>query len=117
MGYEPTPTLDPKEALGLVKHGRCRLVMVAAHLPEMDGYEFLDQALCTDPGAHVILMAGEYTLESALEAIRRGASDFLPMPVDRVRLRKTLDDIAALYDKRHRCLGIGTFTESSEKVR
>jgi len=102
MGYEPIPTLDPKEALGLVKHGRCRLVMVAAHLPEMDGYEFLDQALCTDPGAHVILMAGEYTLESALEAIRRGASDFLPMRVDRVRLRKTLDDIAALYDKRHR---------------
>src|SRR5258708_37343314 len=91
MGYEPTPTLDPKEALGLVKHGRCRLVMVAAHLPEMDGYEFLDQALCTDPGAHVILMAGEYTLESALEAIRRGGVGLFPSPVDPGRFGKNLD--------------------------
>jgi DNA-binding NtrC family response regulator len=47
-------------------------------------------------------MAGEYTLESALEAIRRGASDFLPKPVDLGRLRKTLDDVAALYDQRRR---------------
>jgi CheY-like chemotaxis protein len=102
MGYEPIPTQDPEEALRLVKHGRCRLVFVAVHMPEMDGYEFLDRALRSDPGVHVILMAGEYTLESALEAIRRGASDFLPKPVDRARLRKTLDDVAALYDQRRR---------------
>jgi DNA-binding NtrC family response regulator len=102
MGYEPIPTHDPEEALRLVKHGRCRLVLVAVHMPKMDGYEFLDRALRSDPGVHVILMAGEYTLESALEAIRRGASDFLPKPVDRTRLRKTLDDVAALYDQRRR---------------
>jgi len=69
-------------------------------------------------------MAGEYTLDLRWKPFGWGASDFLPMPVDRVRLRKTLDDIAALYDKRHRVkadeeqlLGIWTFTESSEKVR
>jgi DNA-binding NtrC family response regulator len=102
MGYEPFPTHDPEEVLKLVKYGRCRLVLVAARMPEMDGYEFLDRALRSDPGVHVILMAGEYTLESALEAIRRGASDFLPKPVDRAHLRKTLDDVAALYDQRRR---------------
>jgi DNA-binding NtrC family response regulator len=102
MGYEPIPTQDPEEALRHVKSGRCPLVLVAVHMPEMDGYELLDRALSIDPGVNVILMAREYTLESALEAIRRGASDFLPKPVDHTRLRKTLDDVAALYDQRWR---------------
>jgi DNA-binding NtrC family response regulator len=102
MGYEPIPTSDPAEALQLVKRGRCRLVLVDMHMPGMDGYEFLDQLSRSDPGVHVIVMTGEYTLESALEAIRRGAADFLPKPIDQVRLRKALDDVAALYDQRRR---------------
>ena len=102
IGYETMPTSDPEEALKLVKQGRCRLVLVDVHMPGMDGYEFLDQALRSDPGVHIILMTGDYTLDSALEAIRRGASDFLPKPIDRARLRKSLDDIAALYDQRRR---------------
>jgi DNA-binding NtrC family response regulator len=102
MGYEPIATQAPEEALKHVKSGRCPLVLVGVHIPEMDGYELLDRALRIDPRVNVILMAREYTLESALEAIRRGASDFLPKPVDRARLKKTLDDVAALYDQRRR---------------
>jgi DNA-binding NtrC family response regulator len=102
LGYEAIPTPDPEEAMTLVRRGRCRLVLVDVHMPQMDGYEFLDRALRCDPGVHIILMTGDYTLDSALEAIRRGASDFLPKPIERARLRKSLDDIAALYDQRRR---------------
>ncbi len=102
MGYEPIPTTDPEEALRLVKRGRCRLLLADLHMPGMRRYEFLDQVLRCDPGVHVIVMTREYTLETALEAIRRGAADFLPKPVDRARLKKTLDEVAALYDQRRR---------------
>jgi len=102
MGYKAIATADPEEALKLVRRGRCRLVLVDVHMPQMDGYEFLDRALRCDPGVHIILMTGDYTLDSALEAIRRGASDFLPKPIERQRLRKSLDDVAALYDQRRR---------------
>ena len=101
MGYEPIPTSDPEQALRLVRAGKCRLVLADVHMPGMNGYEFLDLALRGDPGVHVI-MTGDYTLESALEAIRRGATDFLPKPIDRIRLKRTLDDTAALYDQRRR---------------
>src|SRR5437879_10417502 len=102
MGYAASPTSDPEEALKLVKDGQCRLVLVDVHMPGMDGYQLLDRATRSDPGVHTILMTGDYTLDSALEAIRRGASDFLPKPIDRVRLKRSLDDVAALYDQRRR---------------
>ncbi len=102
LGYEPVPTSDPEEALKAIRYGRCRLVLADVHASGSDGYEFLDRALRSDPGVHVIIMTREYTLDSALEAIRRGATDFLPKPIDRNRLKRTLDDVAALYDQRRR---------------
>ena len=102
LGYEAVPTSNPEEALKLVKSGHCRMVLADVHMPGMDGYEFLDLVSRSDPGVHVILMSGVYTLDSALEAIRRGASDFMPKPIDRSRLKKSLDDVAALYDQRRR---------------
>ncbi len=102
LGYDPVPTADPEEALKAIRYGRCRLVLADVHASGINGYEFLDRALRTDPGVHVIVMTGEYTLDSALEAIRRGATDFLPKPIDRNRLKRTLDEVAALYDQRRR---------------
>ena len=102
VGYEPIATPDPEEALELVRSSKCRLVLADVHMPGIDGYEFLDMALRIDPGVHVILMTGDYTLDSALDAIRRGGTDFLPKPIDRMRLKRTLDETAALYDQRRR---------------
>src|SRR6266403_1045600 len=102
MGYEPVTTDDAEEALRLIRMGRCRLVFASTHLENPDPFDFLDRALRCDPGVHVMIMTAQYTLEGAVEAIRRGAADFLPKPLDHVRLKRTLDDLAALYDQRRR---------------
>jgi DNA-binding NtrC family response regulator len=102
LGYESIRTSDSDEALKYVRSGRSRLLLADLRDTGLYGYDFLDRVLRTDPGVHVIVMTRDYTLESALEAIRRGASDFLPKPVDRVRLKRALDDVAALYDQRRR---------------
>ena len=78
MGYEAVSTADPEEALRLIRMGRCRVVFAGTHLESPDPFDFLDRALRCDPGVHVMIMTAQYTLEAALEAIRRGAADFLP---------------------------------------
>jgi len=102
LGYQAITTSDPEEALGLVRSGQCRVVLVDVNMPGMNGYGFLDRALRSDPGIHVIVMTGEYKLESALDAIRRGATDFLPKPIDRTRLKRVLDEVATICDQRKR---------------
>jgi DNA-binding NtrC family response regulator len=102
LGYESVATPDPEEALKLVRSGRCRLVLANEQVPGIDGHAFLDRALKVDPGVHVIVMTGDYTPESGLEAIRRGALDFLPKPIERARLKKALDEVSTLYDQRRR---------------
>src|SRR3989442_12983891 len=90
MGYAAIPTSDPEEALKLGKDGQCRLVLVDVHMPGMDGYQFLDRATRSDPGGHTILLTGDYTLASALEAILPGESDFFPDPFDRAGWKSCL---------------------------
>jgi two-component system response regulator HydG len=102
MGYKAVGTSDPEEALGLLRRGLCRVILVDTGINSTDEHAFLDQALQTDPGVRIIVVSRTHSLESALEAIRRGAADVMPKPVDRSRLKRALDDIAALYDQRRR---------------
>jgi two-component system, NtrC family, response regulator HydG len=100
FGYGSTGTSDPQRALDELSR-QCRVVLADIDLPALDGFAFLEQALNRDPGTFVILLAHENSIEAAIEAIRHGAYDYLQKPVDRVRLKKTLDELSdQLYRRR-----------------
>lgn len=99
-GFPASGTSNPQEALQRIRQGACRAVLVDYKMPSMDGMTFLDKALRCDPGVYVILVTGFYTVESAIEAIKRGAYDFLGKPIDYARLTKTLDELAELFSTR-----------------
>ncbi len=102
LGCEALGTTDPLRALDMISQGRCRVVLCDLRMPAMDGLTFLKQALERDPGVYVILMTGFYSLDSAIEAIKRGAYDYLPKPIERARLKKTLDEITDSFRRRRR---------------
>jgi DNA-binding NtrC family response regulator len=99
-GFAAFGTTDPQEALRRIRQGECRVILVDYKMPSMDGMAFLEKTLQCDPGMHVILVTGFYSVDSAIEAIKRGAADYLCKPLDFARLEKTLDDIAALHSQR-----------------
>jgi DNA-binding NtrC family response regulator len=101
-GYSGVGTTEPQDALDQVQSGDCRVVISDIKMPTMDGLALLELALAADPGIHVILITGFYSLESAVDAIRRGAYDYLAKPLDRARLKKTLKEISDTFNQRHR---------------
>lgn len=100
LGFPSTGTTSPAEALDQVRAGRCRIVLVDLRMPGMDGFAFLEKSLQLDPNVAVILMTSQYTVDSAIEAIKRGAYDYLCKPLDQDRLLRSLDELAEVSTRR-----------------
>src|SRR5271155_1958841 len=99
-GFPAVGCVDPAQALDIVHRGGCRVVLADLHMPGIDGMKFLEKSLQLDPGVYVILVTAHYSVDSAIEAIKRGACDYLCKPIDTVRLYKTLDDLADVAAQR-----------------
>ncbi len=77
-GYEVDKAGSAEEALRLVD--RASLVLTDLKLPGMDGLEFLSLVRRQDAQVPVVVMTAFGTVENAVEAMKTGATDFLPKP-------------------------------------
>jgi DNA-binding NtrC family response regulator len=94
-GVEILTASDPEVGLELVYSHRPQIVMTDLVMPKMSGLDVLDRVIEFDPSTEVILMTAHYTTETAVEAIRKGASDYLNKPVSLAVLR---DRVGRLID-------------------
>jgi len=90
---------DPEEGLDLVHSRHPQIVLTDLIMPHMSGMEVLDRIMEFDPATEVILMTAHYSTESAVEAIKKGASDYLNKPVSIAALREKIGRVVELARK------------------
>src|SRR3984885_184472 len=101
-GVEILTVGDPKIGLETFKRVRPQIVLLDLIMPGIRGLELLEWILAADPGAEVILMTGQYSTESAVEAIQKGACDYLDKPLNMERLRRRISELLSEAQVRSR---------------
>ena len=81
-GYEARPAKDGAEGLDLFKKDRGNVVLIDLGLPDMSGMEVLDRIKDESPSTQAIILAGNATLDSAIEATNKGAFSYLVKPCE-----------------------------------
>jgi two-component system response regulator AtoC len=95
VGYEVTTASSGEEAINILKKEIFDLALLDIRLPQMDGMEVLSKALEIDPDLVVIMITAHGSVQSAVDAMRLGAHDYLMKGFDndelRVVVKKALD--------------------------
>lgn len=89
-GYKIDEAADGEEGLRLFKDKTYDVVLCDIKMPKMDGIEFLDKAGEINADVPVIMISGHGTIETAVEAVKKGAFDYISKPPDLNRLLITI---------------------------
>jgi two-component system, NtrC family, response regulator HydG len=93
---------DPLQGWNFIQRIRPDIVILDQLMPEMDGMELLRRIIEWDPTIDVVLLSGEYLTGLAVEAIQKGACDYLTKPIAPLALRERIDLLIAVARKRRR---------------
>ena len=107
LGHRTETAMTCQSALQRIKEFNFHVVVCDVNLPDEDGFQLLEWVVANKPDTEVILLTGYGTIESAVEAIRIGAFDYLTKPV--------IDD--ELNFSIQRALGQREIVEENKKLK
>lgn len=96
-GFETLTAFSGKEALEILKDSDVDLVLTDMKMPFMDGIELLERIKDKDPDLPVIMMTAHGTVEKAVEAMQKGAYNYIMKPFDNERLIIYVNKATAMY--------------------
>ena len=89
-GYEVKDAGDGVEGFKIASEEKFDIILSDIKMPKMDGLELLDKLKEAGVDSQIIMISGHGTIETAVEAIRNGAFDFIAKPLDLNRVLITL---------------------------
>ena len=103
-GFDTATVHDGSAALAEVRRRPVDFVLVDLRMPGVDGLDLLRALRVVDPGCRAVLMTGHASIDTAVEAVRLGALDYLTKPFDFVRLRAVLSTVREEIERRRSLL-------------
>jgi DNA-binding NtrC family response regulator len=92
-GHEASSVTSGEDGLAVAEKGAPDLVLLDLRLPGMDGLDVLRELRKRANSASVIIMTAHGNIDTAVEAMKRGASDFLTKPLDLKALQLVIDRV------------------------
>jgi two-component system, NtrC family, nitrogen regulation response regulator NtrX len=102
--YEVEEALDGLDCLVKLKQKDYDIIILDIKMPKMDGMEALDKIQSLAPDTPVVMISGHATIDTAVEAVKKGAFDFISKPPDLNRLlitiRNAIDKSSLITEKK-----------------
>lgn len=95
---------DPQQGIDIVVDRHPQIVLTDLVMPSMTGLEVLGRIMEIDPSIDVILMTAHYSSETAVEAIKRGASDYLNKPISIAAIRERIKKLVEAAKQKQNAL-------------
>src|SRR5689334_2128083 len=106
IGFDVVTCASGADAMRTLMRKPADLAMVDLRMPDVNGLDLLRQIRAAVPGCEVILMTAYAAVDSAVEAIKLGAREYLTKPFDFDRLKQVLEDIRAELARRAQVLAL-----------
>jgi two-component system response regulator HydG len=100
IGFDVTTARSGREALQVLESAKAAVALIDLRMPDVDGLELLRAIRTADPNCQVILMTGHSSLDTAIEAIKLGAMDYLSKPFNFDRLEELLTGVRDEIERR-----------------
>ena len=100
-GFRAEGVLSAGEAMKAIQAQVYDIVLCDLRLPDTDGLTLLKWIRESSPDSAVFIMTGYADIQTAVQAIRMGAADYLEKPVDPVVLREKMDEVLRKKEKPH----------------
>ncbi len=105
-GLEVTTASNPEAGWDLILNRRPQIVLLDLFMPDVSGMDLLARIVELDPGIDVLLLTSHYSTEAAVEAIQKGACDYLTKPISTSDLRRRIEKPLADARKRLHALAL-----------
>ncbi len=87
-GYDVLTAEDGEQGLAMLREHHIDLVVTDLKMPKVDGMTLLREALREDPGLPIVMITAHGTVDTAVEALKTGAFDYLTKPFDKDEVRQ-----------------------------
>jgi DNA-binding NtrC family response regulator len=104
VGYEVVTCGSGQEAIEFLRVRKADVALVDLHMPDVNGLDVLRTMREADPKCQAVLMTGYASIDSAVEAVKLGAMDYMGKPLDLHRLENLLNTVRAQCEQRQHIL-------------
>src|SRR6476646_10579155 len=114
LGHEVVVCPDGKQAVKSLEKSTFDAAILDLRMPGLTGIEVLEQIKQVSPDTEVVIMTGHASIETAIDAVRLGAFDYITKPCKLAQIETVLAKVAEKRELKHKNIALQTRVQAAE---